>query len=55
MSYEQIKIAQSMVYKYLVDKNRVSHQIAESQAVSESMATIMADGEFKLYLSVVGI
>lgn len=43
MSYEQIKIAQSKVYKYLVDKNRVSHQIAESQAVSESMATIMAD------------
>ena len=43
MSYEQIKIAQSMVYKYLVDKNRVSHQIAESQPVSESMATILAD------------
>lgn len=43
MSNEQIKIAQSKVYKYLVEKNRVSHQVAESQAVSESMATMLAD------------
>lgn len=40
---ENIKIAQAKVYQYLVDKNRVSHQIAESQPVSESMATILVD------------
>lgn len=40
---EKIKLAQAKLYKYLVDKNRVSPQIAESQPVSESMATILHD------------
>lgn len=40
---ERIKIAQAKLYKYLVDKNRVSPQIAESQPVSESMASILHD------------
>ncbi|NVL48617.1 Flp pilus assembly complex ATPase component [Pseudomonas syringae pv. actinidiae] len=43
MNQEQIKSAQNKVYQYLVAKNRVSHQIAESQPVSESMATILSD------------
>lgn len=43
MSDDNIKIAQDKVYKYLVDKNRVTHQIAESQPVSESMAAILSD------------
>nr|WP_192963252.1 ATPase, T2SS/T4P/T4SS family [Pseudomonas fluorescens]CEK42032.1 General secretion pathway protein E [Pseudomonas fluorescens SBW25] len=40
---ENIKLAQAKLYKYLVDKNRVSPQIAESQPVSESMASILHD------------
>lgn len=40
---DKIKQAQAKVYKHLVDKNRVSHQIADSQPVSESMATILSD------------
>lgn len=43
MNSEQIKIAQDKLYKFLVLKNCVSHQIAESQPVSESMATMLAD------------
>jgi len=40
---ENIKSAQAKIYQYLVDKNRVTHQVAASQAVSESMATILSD------------
>lgn len=40
---ENIKSAQLKIYKFLVDKGRITYQIANSQPVSESMATLLAD------------
>lgn len=41
--FDNIKSAQAKLYKYLVDKGSVSPQIAESQPVSESLASLLVD------------
>lgn len=43
MSAEKIKVHQAKVYDFLVKRGKVTSQVAESQATSESMAAIIPD------------